>query len=77
MIKATELGLSTIAFPAVGTGVLSFPADLVAKIMFDKIQHFQDKCPHSTIKSVEFVIYPKDTAAVNVSICIFQVMKIS
>ncbi|XP_071170581.1 protein mono-ADP-ribosyltransferase PARP14-like isoform X3 [Mytilus edulis] len=62
--SASDHKMTSIAFPAIGTGVLNFPVDIVAKTMFEIVLLYKQKVPDSSIKSVEFVIYPEDTAAV-------------
>lgn len=66
MIAASEKGFKSIAFPAIGTGVLNFPPSLVAKVMFETVILFKNQYPDCSLKKVEFVIYPKDTATVEV-----------
>lgn len=39
--NASESGYSSIAFPALGTGLLGYPPHKVASIMLDVICHFQ------------------------------------
>ncbi|OPL33135.1 poly, partial [Mytilus galloprovincialis] len=50
----------SIAFPAMGTGKLNYPRDLVAKHMYKCVEDFSSKNPKSTITEVFFVLYYKD-----------------
>ena len=52
---------SSVAFPALGTGNLSYPADQVAKNMFDTILEF-DASNGKTTKTtdIRLVLYDKD-----------------
>jgi O-acetyl-ADP-ribose deacetylase (regulator of RNase III) len=44
LLRAEELGLKSIAFPALGTGVGGFPLDECARIMLGEVQeHLQGK----------------------------------
>ena len=51
--------ISSIAFPALGAGALSFPSDVVARVMITTVQnHYQTG---SGIKAVKFVIFMDST----------------
>ena len=57
--RAAELGVKTIALPAVGTGVGSFPIDRCAEIMLDETQkHIQ---AGTTLETVWFVLLEEKT----------------
>ncbi|CAC5391546.1 unnamed protein product [Mytilus coruscus] len=51
---------SSIAFPALGTGKLRYPAGLVAKSMYKCVEEFTSQDPNSPITEVLFVVYDKD-----------------
>lgn len=54
---AAEKGLRSIAFPAVGTGIASFPLRDCAEIMLDEvIRHLQGK---TSLERVEFVLFDR------------------
>lgn len=57
---------SSIAFPALGTGTLKYPVDLVAKSMYKCVEDFTLQNPNSRITEVLFVLYDKDYEAVKV-----------
>jgi len=65
--KASEDGLRSIAFPAVGTGYLQFPAAVVAHVMFEEVKSFSAAFPQTSITSILFVIFESDTETLNVS----------
>ena len=44
LVRAEELGLKTIAFPAVGCGIAGFPIREGARIILQTIQEFEPKC---------------------------------
>ncbi|XP_069140600.1 uncharacterized protein [Argopecten irradians] len=64
LVKANDLGMSSISFPAIGTGVLGYPSAVVAKEMLGKIRHFMDSKP-ACLRKVNVVIYPSDTDTFN------------
>lgn len=52
----------SIAFPALGTGVLNFPADVVARLMNDVVDDFGAVYSDTSLKTVKFVIWQTDKA---------------
>ena len=60
-------GLRSIAFPAVGTGYLQFPAGVVAQVMFEEVKSFSATSPQTSISSILFVVYESDNETLNVS----------
>jgi len=53
--KAEKLGISSIDFPALGTGVGGFPLDDCARIMIGEARTFLENSPH--LKSVGFILF--------------------
>lgn len=60
MSTATTNGKQSIAFPAIGTGILGFPQKEAARIFFKKTKSFARKTPNSSLKEVAFVLFHKD-----------------
>ncbi len=59
LLRASELGLRTIAFPAIGTGIAGFPMDRCAEVMLEEtLAHLGGE---TTLEEVRFVLY--DTCA--------------
>jgi O-acetyl-ADP-ribose deacetylase (regulator of RNase III) len=58
---ADELGLKSIAFPAISTGIFGFPKERAAKIMLDSISEYFSKVS-STLKTVRLVLFDNGTA---------------
>ncbi len=57
MKRAVEIGIKSVAFPALGTGVGGFPFKDAARIMYEEVAKFADeKAPEEVI----FVIYTDD-----------------
>jgi len=59
---ADELGLASIAFPAISTGIFGFPKQCAAGVMFTSIRGYLDK--PSGIKLVRLVLYDASTISV-------------
>jgi len=55
--RAEELKISSIAFPAFGTGVGGFSVDECARIMLDEVKDFSRKAKY--LKEVRFVLFDK------------------
>lgn len=63
---ADKQGHKSISFPAIGTGGQKYPKDEVAKEMFSRVAAFAKKHPKSSLSTVRFVIYYKDSEAYQV-----------
>ncbi|NXU56616.1 PAR14 polymerase, partial [Turnix velox] len=69
---AEELSLKSITFPAIGTGNLGFPRPVVAKLLFDKVFEFSSKNKINSLQEVHFILYPKDTDNIQVSVVLIN-----
>ena len=58
--ECTKLGMTSIAFPAIGTGNLGYPNDVVARIMVETISSFLSH-KSNTLNAVYLVTYMLDT----------------
>jgi len=58
---------TSIAIPAVGTGVLHIPHALVAKWMYDEAEEFSRKNSNTSLRDVRFVVYDKNVQTVAVT----------
>ncbi len=56
LLRAEELGLASIAFPALGTGVGGFPLKDAARVMLDEIVHHVDE-RKTSLKEILFVLF--------------------
>jgi O-acetyl-ADP-ribose deacetylase (regulator of RNase III) len=56
---AEELKISSIAFPALGTGVGGFPIDECARIMLELLREFSEEAEF--IKEVRFVLFDRES----------------
>ena len=57
LLRADELKLENIAFPALATGVAAFPVDECADVMISTVQAYACEHTTSTIKLVRFVLF--------------------
>ncbi len=60
LIRARELGLTSIAFPALGTGVGGFPPDEAADAMVSECESFVNGASAPTLKTILFVLFSSD-----------------
>lgn len=61
MKECIKLKMTSIAFPAIGTGNLRFPNNVVAKLMVEAILSFLSSHKNSRFKAVYLVIFMADT----------------
>ncbi len=59
--RANELGLASIAFPAISTGIFGFPAPRAARVMLATILNHLAEHPTSSLKLVRIVLYDSET----------------
>ncbi|XP_078259604.1 protein mono-ADP-ribosyltransferase PARP14-like isoform X2 [Rhinoraja longicauda] len=64
--------LDSIAFPAIGTGMLCFPKDVVASIMFKAVLKFSTDRRSAHLKTVYFVVHPDDHPNAQAMTCEFD-----
>ena len=58
---ADELGLKSIAFPAISTGIFGFPKERAAGVMFEAIRSYFETNPESGVRLVKLTLYDKPT----------------
>ena len=69
--RAAEHNLSSIAFPAIGTGIAGFPLDRCAEVMLDEVRlHLINS---TSIRKVDMILF--DTAAFDVFNRVFEAIK--
>ncbi|KPP70403.1 poly-like [Scleropages formosus] len=62
----------SISFPAIGTGNLDFPKDLVAKMMLEETLKYSKSCPIH-LQEVFYIVHPSDTETVEtMKVIVFQ-----
>jgi putative ATPase len=60
---ADELGLESISFPAVSTGIFGFPKERAARVLLKAVQNYFEKKSRSSIKTVRLVLFDASTAS--------------
>jgi O-acetyl-ADP-ribose deacetylase (regulator of RNase III) len=58
---ADELGLESVSFPAISTGIFGFPKDRAAKSILNAVCRYFEKTPRSKVKTVRLVMYDSPT----------------
>jgi O-acetyl-ADP-ribose deacetylase (regulator of RNase III) len=58
--QAADLGLTSLAFPALGTGVGGFPVDEAARVMIDATCTVLQSTPQTSLRLVVFVLFTPD-----------------
>ena len=64
LIRARELGIASIAFPALGTGVGGFPPGQAAEAMIDECVAFISGGTATSLQNILFVLFSEDVLAV-------------
>ncbi|SFM90619.1 macro domain-containing protein [Thermodesulforhabdus norvegica] len=63
LLRATEKGCSSIAFPAISTGIFGFPKDRCARIMLRTVKEFLEK-EQTTLSRVAFCLFTREDLSV-------------
>ncbi|XP_060117403.1 protein mono-ADP-ribosyltransferase PARP14 [Heteronotia binoei] len=58
--KTETLSLSSVSFPAIGTGGFGFPKSEVAKLMFEEVLQFSGRKNRRSLQEVHFLLNPSD-----------------
>uniref|UniRef100_A0AAJ7SMI1 Poly [ADP-ribose] polymerase n=1 Tax=Petromyzon marinus TaxID=7757 RepID=A0AAJ7SMI1_PETMA len=58
-------GVSSISFPALGTGMLSYPPAMVSSFMFSEVINFSQSHQKTMLKDIRFVIFSKDQLVIS------------
>ena len=61
---ADELKCSSIALPAISTGIFGFPKDRAARIIFSSIEKYLVENSSSTVKTVKLVLFDQSSVDV-------------
>ncbi|XP_061165012.1 protein mono-ADP-ribosyltransferase PARP15-like [Saccostrea echinata] len=59
--RGDHLHINSIAFPALGTGFLQFPAKIVVCRLLQCVKDFEMRHKSTNVTDIRFVIFPKDT----------------
>ena len=71
--QANRDGMSSIAFPAIGTGQQHYPHNKVASVMFQQIRHFSENTPNPSLCEIQIVLFEKNKNALDVNI-VFRIL---
>ncbi|XP_056145432.1 poly(ADP-ribose) polymerase family member 14-related sequence 1 [Lampris incognitus] len=66
LVQAEDNKLSSITFPAIGTGNLGFPKGLVVSLMLDEILNFSSSKQPKHLKKVVLILHPRDAPTIQV-----------
>jgi O-acetyl-ADP-ribose deacetylase len=61
---ADELACSSIALPAISTGIFGFPRDRAAQILFSVIEAYFTENPSSALVTIKLVLFDEPTVEV-------------
>jgi O-acetyl-ADP-ribose deacetylase (regulator of RNase III) len=59
--RAEELGLASIAFPAISTGIFGFPKDRAAGVIYKAIRDYLADKPASSLADIRLTLYDQPT----------------
>lgn len=65
--KAERLKVKSVSFPAIGTGALNYPKELVSRVLLTAVQSYSRKKTPLHLGEVFIVVHPKDSRTENVS----------
>ena len=63
LLKAHELGLASIALPAISSGIFGFPKDRCARILVQAALDFTGQYPDSPLREIRFTNIDEETTA--------------
>jgi putative ATPase len=66
--RADELELTSIAFPAISTGIFGFPKERAAGVIFRAIEQYIHDNPNSGLSLVRLVLYDQPTVDIFVQV---------
>ena len=61
LVAASKESLTSIAFPAIGTGIFGVPEGICARASLKAVRDFVQSTPSTSIQTVKFILYSKDT----------------
>ena len=66
---ADELGLKSIAMPAISTGIFGFPKERAARLIVATIESFFEENPNSGVQTIRLVLFDDATVKAFTDIC--------
>ncbi len=64
LLAAHDLGLASISFPAISTGIFGFPKERAAELLIGAARDYLQDTPEPTVKQIDFVLFDDDTTRV-------------
>ncbi len=61
LLKASELELKSISFPAISTGIYGYPKNEAARVFGEAIKKFIDENPNTTLELIRICLYDDET----------------
>jgi O-acetyl-ADP-ribose deacetylase (regulator of RNase III) len=65
---AESLGVNSLAFPAISTGIFGFPKDLAASIFYRVIESYFREHPNSGLRQVRLTLFDRSTLDAFISV---------
>lgn len=62
LLAAEDLGLTSISFPAISSGIFGFPRERCAEILMATAREYLQERPETTVRQVDFVLLDDDMA---------------
>ena len=66
--RAKELNLTSIALPAISTGIFGFPKDRAAQVIYQAVHDHFSQYPDSNLNDVRLVVYDQPTTDIFLTI---------
>jgi len=61
---AQELGLASLSFPAISTGIFGFPKERAAELLLAAARAYLQDTPAPTVRQIDFVLFDDETTRV-------------
>ncbi|KAM7019145.1 protein mono-ADP-ribosyltransferase PARP14-like [Tautogolabrus adspersus] len=65
LVEAENLKMTSLSFPAIGTGNLGFPKDVVSRVLLKEIHNFSSSISPRHLREVAIVVHPSDRQTVD------------
>lgn len=65
--EAEKLKVKSVSFPAIGTGALNYPKELVSRVLLEEVLSYSRKKTSHHLSEVFIVVHPKDSGMESVS----------
>lgn len=60
--RAGELGASSVAMPAISTGIFGYPKAEGTRVITDEVRRWLDESPEASVTTVRFTAFDRETA---------------